>query len=30
MFAEEDGCIIKNEDREEFQIRKTAKIYSIL
>ena len=30
MFTEEDGTIINNKDREEFWIRKNAKIYSIL
>ena len=30
MFTEEDGTTINNEDRKEFQIRKNAKVYSIL
>ena len=30
MFTEEDGTSINNEDKKEFQIRKNAKIYSIL
>ena len=30
MFTEEDGTTINNEDRKELQIRKNAKIHSIL
>ena len=30
MFTEEDVTTINNEDRKEFQIRKNAKVYSIL
>ena len=30
MLTEKDDTSINNEDRKEFQIRKNAKIYSIL
>ena len=30
MLTDEDGTTINNEDRKEFQVRKNAKIYSVL
>ena len=30
MFTEEDGTTINNGDRNEFQIRKNAKVYLIV
>ena len=30
MFTEENGTTINTEDRKEFQMRKNAKVYSIL
>ena len=30
MLTDEDGTTINNEDRKEFQVRKSAKIYSVL